>query len=152
MKRILALILSVVLMLGIAVPAYAIGDENIDSGGGNLGNGTSTSYWNPGMDGVRVSVIDADSHAVVGNVIDLTNKTPSSGIIHFGKVSKLSYNAGRSLSPVVGNYRYITQHKACPVSFPLAAIRPALMPSAVIIRMNRSSVPLLDMWEWILIL
>ena len=50
MKRILALILSVVLMLGIAVPAYAIGDENIDSGGGNLGNGTSTSYWNPGMD------------------------------------------------------------------------------------------------------
>ena len=40
MKRILALILSVVLMLGIAVPAYAIGDENIDSGGGNLGNGT----------------------------------------------------------------------------------------------------------------
>ena len=33
MKRILALILSVVLMLGIAVPAYAIGDENIDSGG-----------------------------------------------------------------------------------------------------------------------
>ena len=114
MKRILALILSVVLMLGIAVPAYAIGDENIDSGGGNLGNGTSTSYWNPGMDGVRVSVIDADSHAVVGNVIDLTNKTPSSGIIHFGKVSKLSYNAGRSLSPVVGNYRYINPAQSLP--------------------------------------
>lgn len=57
MKRILALILSVVLMLGIAVPAYAIGDENIDSGGGNLGNGTSTSYWNPGMDGVRVKLL-----------------------------------------------------------------------------------------------
>ncbi len=38
-----------------------------------------------GMDGVRVSVINVDSHAVVGNVIDLTNKTPASGVIHFGK-------------------------------------------------------------------
>lgn len=114
MKRILALLLSAILMLGIAVPAYAVGDENIDGGGGDLGNGTSTSYWNPGMDGVRVSVIDADSHAVVGNVIDLTNKTPASGIIHFGKVSKLSYNAGRSISPVVGNYSYINPSQSLP--------------------------------------
>ncbi len=44
------------------------------------------------------TVINVDSHAVVGNVIDLTNKTPSTGIIHFGKVSKLSYNGGRSHS------------------------------------------------------
>ena len=114
MKRILALVLSVVLTLGIAVPAHAVGDDNIDGGGGNMGDGTSSSYWNPGMDGVRVSVIDADSHAVVGNVIDLTNKTPSSGIIHFGKVSKLSYNAGRGLSPVVGNYRYINPSQSLP--------------------------------------
>ena len=64
MKRILALILSAVLMLSISVPAYATGDENIDGGGGNMGSGTSTSYWNPGMDGVRVSVINVDSHAV----------------------------------------------------------------------------------------
>ena len=76
MKRILALILSVVLMLGIAVPAYAIGDENIDSGGGNLGNGTSTSYWKPGMDGVRISVVETSSHAVIGNTIDWSNKMP----------------------------------------------------------------------------
>ena len=47
MKRILALVLSIVLMLGIAVPAYATGDGNIDGGGGNLGNGSSTNYWNP---------------------------------------------------------------------------------------------------------
>ena len=114
MKRILALILSAVLMLSISVPAYATGDENIDGGGGNMGSGTSTSYWNPGMDGVRVSVINVDSHAVVGNVIDLTNKTPASGVIHFGKVSKLSYNAGRSLSPVVGNYSYINPSQSLP--------------------------------------
>ena len=140
MKRILALILSAVLMLSISVPAYATGDENIDGGGGNMGSGTSTSYWNPGMDGVRVSVINVDSHAVVGNVIDLTNKTPASGVIHFGKVSKLSYNAGRSLS-----------RKACPASSPPAAIRPALMPSAAILPMNRSSEPSQDMWGWTLI-
>lgn len=102
MKRILALILSVVLMLGIAVPAYAIGDENIDSGGGNLGNGTSTSYWNPGMDGVRISVVETSSHAVIGNTIDWSNKMPGTNVIHFGKISKLSYNSGASLRPIVG--------------------------------------------------
>lgn len=47
-------------------------------------------------------------------MIDLTNQTPASGIIHFGKVSKLSYNAGRSLSPVVGNYRYINPSQSLP--------------------------------------
>ena len=94
MKRILALILSAVLMLSISVPAYAPGDENIDGGGGNMGSGTSTSYWNPGMEGVRVTVINAESHAVVTTPVDLTNKTPSTGIIYFGKVCKLTYNGG----------------------------------------------------------
>ena len=104
MRKILALFLSLALLLGTAMPAFAAtGEGNIDGGGGNMGSGNSSSYWNPGMDGVRVSVINVDSHAVVGNVIDLTNKTPASGVIHFGKVSKLSYNAGRSLTPVVGN-------------------------------------------------
>ena len=35
-----------------------------------MGSGTSTNYWNPGMDGVRISVVNVDSHAVVGNTID----------------------------------------------------------------------------------
>ena len=41
MKRILALILSAVLMLSISVPAYATGDENIDGGGGKRRHGRS---------------------------------------------------------------------------------------------------------------
>lgn len=106
MKRILALFLSVLLMLGISIPAYATGDGNIDGGGGNMGHGTSTNYWNPGMDGVRVSIVNAESHAVVAGPVDLTNKTPSANIIHFGKVSKLSYNAGQALSPLVADYSY----------------------------------------------
>ena len=51
MKRLLALFLSLVLMLGAVVPAYATGDGNFDGGGGGMGSGTSTNYWNPGMDG-----------------------------------------------------------------------------------------------------
>ena len=70
MKRLLALFLSLVLMLCAAVPAYATGDGNFDGGGGGMGSGTSTNYWNPGMDGVRISVVNVDSHAVVGNTID----------------------------------------------------------------------------------
>ena len=101
MKRLLALFLSLVLMLGAVVPAYATGDGNFDGGGGGMGSGTSTNYWNPGMDGVRISVVNVDSHAVVGNTVDWSNQNPSTNMIHFGKVSKLSYNSGRALSPVV---------------------------------------------------
>ena len=90
MKRLLALFLSLVLMLCAAVPAYATGDGNFDGGGGGMGSGTSTNYWNPGMDGVRISVVNVDSHAVVGNTIDWSNQNPSTNMIHFGKVSKLS--------------------------------------------------------------
>ena len=114
MNRILTLVLSIVLMLGIAVPAYATGDGNIDGGGGGMGNGTSTDYWNPGMDGVRISVINVNTHTVVGNTVDWSNKSPSSNMIHFGKVSKISYNNGRSISPVVGGYTCIRPAQSLP--------------------------------------
>lgn len=71
-------------------------------------------YWNPGMDGVRVSVIHADSQAVTGTVFDLTNKVPSTGLAHFGKVSKLSYNTGKSIAPKAGNYTYINPSQSLP--------------------------------------
>ncbi len=114
MKRVLALILSVVLLCGIAIPAYATGDGNFDGGGGNMGSGNSSSYWNPGMDGVRVTVVNAESHSVVAGPVDLTNQSPPTGIIHFGKVCKISYNAGRSLSPVVGGYSYRNPAQSLP--------------------------------------
>ena len=114
MKRILTLLLSVVMLLSLAVPAYATGDGNIDGGGGSMGDGTSTDYWNPGMDGVRVSVVNAETHSVVTRPIDLTNKEPPSGIIHFGKVCKLSYNGGAALSPVVGGYSYLNPAQSLP--------------------------------------
>ena len=114
MKRLLPLLLALVLVITAAVPAYATGDGNFDGGGGSMGDGTKTNYWNPGMDGVRVSVIHADSQAVTGTVFDLTNKVPSTGLAHFGKVSKLSYNTGKSLAPKAGNYTYINPSQSLP--------------------------------------
>ena len=79
-----------------------------------MGNGTSTDYWNTGDEGVRVTVVRASDHAVVTTPIDLTNKTPANSIIHFGKVSKLQYTNGRSLSPVQGAYYYTTPSQSLP--------------------------------------
>jgi hypothetical protein len=114
MKRLLPLLLALVLVITAIVPAYATGDGNFDGGGGSMGDGTKTNYWNPGMDGVRVSVIHADSQAVTGTVFDLTNKVPSTGLAHFGKVSKLSYNTGKSIAPKAGNYTYINPSQSLP--------------------------------------
>ena len=143
MKRLLALFLSLVLMLCAAVPAYATGDGNFDGGGGGMGSGTSTNYWNPGMDGVRISVVNVDSHAVVGNTIDWSNQNPSTNMIHFGKVSKLSYNSGRALSPVVGGYVCVR---------PAQSLRPATIPPALrrfeaTLQTSKSFGRLPDMWE-----
>ena len=52
MKRIISLLLALVIAISAAVPAYATGDGNFDGGGGSMGDGTKTNYWNPGMDGV----------------------------------------------------------------------------------------------------
>ena len=148
MKRLMPLLLALVLVISAAVPAYATGDGNFDGGGGSMGDGTKTNYWNPGMDGVRVSVIHADSQAVTGTVFDLTNKVPSTGLAHFGKVSKLSYNTGKSIAPKVETTHISTQVRVCPRSSLQAAARPALLPSEAILPMNRLSVPLLDTQEW----
>ena len=155
MKRLLALFLSLVLMLCAAVPAYATGDGNFDGGGGGMGSGTSTNYWNPGMDGVRISVVNVDSHAVVGNTIDWSNQNPSTNMIHFGKVSKLSYNSGRALSPGVGGYvcEALVRSGALDVividsvAFHPATIQQVLRPFEATLQTSRSFGRLPDMWE-----
>ena len=76
MKRIISLLLALVIAISAAIPAYATGDGNMDSGGSGMGDGTKTNYWNPGMDGVRVSIVNVGSHSVVRTPIDLTNKVP----------------------------------------------------------------------------
>lgn len=116
MRRILSMIVLVALLVCIAIPVtvYATGEGNIDGGGGSMGNATSHGSWNPGNEGVRVTVVRASDHAVVTTPIDLTNKTPSASIYHFGKVSKIQYNNGAGLSPVQGGYSYIQPAQSIP--------------------------------------
>ena len=65
MKRIISLLLALVIVISAAVPAYATGDGNFDGGGGSMGDGTKTNYWNPGMEAVTLSVFNADNRAVI---------------------------------------------------------------------------------------
>ena len=90
MKKIItALCLTLAIVCSFSIPAFAVGDGNIDGGGGDMGNGTSTNVWSPGNDGERVTVVKADTHSPVTTPIDLTNKQPATTIYHFGKVSKM---------------------------------------------------------------
>ena len=85
MKKILmAICLCFALICCSSQPAFAVGDGNIDGGGGGMGDGTSTNSWTPGNDGVRVTVVRASDHAVVTIPIDLTNKIPPSTIVQGG--------------------------------------------------------------------
>ena len=88
MKRIFAFFLSLLLILGICP-------------------------MNPGMDGVRITVVDAESGQPVSTPFDLTNKNPTIKI-HFGKVSKIQYSRGAGISPTTGNYDYYTPAQAMP--------------------------------------
>lgn len=102
MKRILGI--SLVLVLLLTSPTLAVGDGNLEGGGGDMGNSNGESWWSPGNEAVRVTVVRASDQAVVTTPIDFTNMSPAVGIYHFGKVCKLQYSAGAVLSPTQGGY------------------------------------------------
>ncbi len=113
-KRLIAMCLSFALICCFSVPAFAIGDGNIDAGGGGMGEGTSSNVWSPGNDGVRVTVVKAENHSSVTTPIDLTNKSPTNVRVHFGKVSKLSYNGGTGIAPSQSAYSFYNPAQALP--------------------------------------
>ena len=92
-KKCVFFIVSILLSLILSIQVYAVGDGNLDGGGGSMGQGTSQNSWSPGNEGVRVTVIRAESHDPVTRPIDLTNKHPNIAY-SFGKVSKMSYTRG----------------------------------------------------------
>lgn len=94
--------------------AYAIGDGNVDNGGGGMGQGTNSNFWSSGNEGVRVTVIRVSDHEVVTTPIDLTNKMPNDVVGHFGKVSKMSYTKGRGISKGEGKYTYVNPSQSLP--------------------------------------
>lgn len=99
MKRLFAVLCSLVMLLSLfSATALASGSGNMDGGGGSMGQGTSANKWTPGNDGVRITVVDAESGAAVSSPVDFSNRSQSGGALHFGKVSKLQYKAGTGLS------------------------------------------------------
>ena len=62
MKKKISLLVVLLLLCSLlfAIPVYAIGEGNIDGGGGGMGQGTSQNKWSPGMEGVRVTVVKAE--------------------------------------------------------------------------------------------
>ncbi len=116
MKQILKIMMIFIMIFNLIMPitVFAVGDGNIDSGGGGMGDGTSTDKWSPGYDGVRVTVVRASDHAVVTTPIDFTNKSPTNVRLHFGKVSKLSYNGGRAISPSGQSYTFVNPAQEMP--------------------------------------
>ena len=106
MKRTISLLLCLVILFSIfSFTSFADtgGSGNIDGGGGNLGQGSSENYWNGGNDGVRVTVVNANTGIQVTASLDISNITPEVQY-HFGKVSKISYREGVSLSIDTNTY------------------------------------------------
>ena len=102
-KLFFPLLLSMILILSTSITAFAEGDGNIDGGSGDMGEGTDTDVWRNNMDGVRVTVVTTDG-TVVSTPFDLTNFAIPDNTIHFGRVCKLQYTAGTSLSPGASSY------------------------------------------------
>ena len=102
MRRIGRVLIVLTLFVLSASNVHAVGDGNIDNGGGGMGNSSKENYWTGG-DGVRVTVVRASDHAAVSTPIDFTNYHPKV-TISFGKVSKISYTKGNSLTPNTNKY------------------------------------------------
>jgi len=115
-KRGISTLLAIIMLFSFSITVFATGDPNVNGGGGGMGSGTSTDSWTPRHDGVRVSIVNAETGAVMGTPIDYTNITPASNLIHFGKVSKLHYINGTALTPAVGGaYQFKNPSPALPI-------------------------------------
>ena len=99
MKRIFRQILLYTLLLTLACPVQVLsaGEGNMDGGGSGMGQGTAQNFWSPGNDGVRITVVNAETGEAAAPSVDFSNKSFSKPIFHFEKYSKLDYRAGAAL-------------------------------------------------------
>lgn len=96
------------------IVAFAEGDPNIDNGGGGLKEGSSENFWNPGNDGVRITVVDSESGMPKSASYDYTNKNVADIALHFGKISKAEYVSGAGLSATTSAYTFINPAEPLP--------------------------------------
>ena len=76
-----------------------------------MGSGTATDVWH-NQDGVRVTVVTEDG-GIASTPFDLSNANVANNVLNFGKVCKLQYSSGSSLSPN-GSYSYSKPGTALP--------------------------------------
>lgn len=114
-KKIIASMLVLTTLTGVAFGA----NGNVDSGGGGgtSSGGSSANIWWSGDDGVRVSIINAETRATVGTPIDLTNKSRKDIKYHFGKGNKIQYvQQGKGLTLYKGGgYKWKKPSQKIPV-------------------------------------
>lgn len=115
-KMFFAALLAAIFCFNSVAFASGTGDPNIDNGGGSLSSGSSDNFWYAGDDGVRVTVVDANTGEVKSISVDFTNeKTGAEDIqVHFGKNSKADYSAGSALSPSTSEYNFIIPEQPLP--------------------------------------
>lgn len=117
MKRIIAVLLCLFILFS-AFSSVVFADDdggNIDNGGGGMGEGEAgQNFWNPGQDGVRVTVVRVSDNKPVTTPIDLTNKNESNIYFHFNKKSKLHYKNGATLAVSTSKYNYTVPKKGLP--------------------------------------
>lgn len=109
-KPFIAVFLIFIMVFSGTLTVYAAGNGNVDGGGGGLNHGTKSHKW-PGnsYQGVRVTVVDAQSGGIVAGPMDFTNKDLSAvegNMFHFGKVSKMQYRDGAALTLQSSGYTY----------------------------------------------
>ena len=108
-RKLLSLVLSASLAIPLSLPALADGDPNADHGGNeNLQDeewdGWGVDYNHP--EGVRVTIVDADSGEPKSKSIDLTNLNPTV-TKHYNYQNKYNYKQGYSLSSSLSTYHKI---------------------------------------------
>lgn len=114
-KRILSALLAVLFLIT-ALPStvWAVGEGNMEAGGGQTETVTGDSFWN-GDWGIRFCVVDVASQTVVSATYDAANRSAGyEGHRHYGKTNKFDYRNGASLSGQVGAYGWETP----PVTIP----------------------------------
>lgn len=113
MKRtLIAIMMIVASILCIAGIAFAAGDGNIGQGGGYMGDGTGESRWNTWEEGVRITVVDAETgNRVPGTTtFDWLSFKISSNIqyFHYGNTNKIEYarRTGKQLVPTASTHQW----------------------------------------------
>lgn len=117
MKRFFSLLLVFVLLLQLPAALASGGDPNIEGGGGGLSGAIGDSAWNPGDDGVRVSVMEGTTAIAT---FDISNVERTRTQLSFRIHNKLYYKNGGELQGTA-NYTNLTP----PSGMPLPTIIPS---------------------------